>query len=279
MEEFLKSNPKVLGDLLIFNEQTISAGRDKRTDFLAVNRDGEIVIVELKNDLVTSDILGQVLGYRWYWKNNLEAVKNLWNESHNKPEGIKPDFSNFDPKILVVAPEIEQELTKIVGSEDLPIEFVEITRYEHENSIFVLANPLEAPKAHLGPVTGQSDYDWNYYEKNMVSMSSQVDTAKEIYAQILSLAQRKSWDIVPKFNKYYVGFKHGNSLVFSLDFRHSGKVTLCCQHLSDQSKPPSTIQKWFWDKGWEYWFTEFANPNVNLKDLEAVLDEAYQQAL
>jgi hypothetical protein len=280
LENFVKNNPKVLGDLLIFSEQTISAGRDKRTDFLAVNKDGEVVIVELKKDLAGSNVLGQVLGYRLYWKNNLEAVKNLWNESKKKPEGVQPDFANFDPKVLLVAPEFEQELTKIASSEGLPIEFVEISRYQHETSTFVLANPIEPQKIRVGAVTAQLDYDWDHYEKEIASKSSQVEVAKEIHAQLLGLAQKNSWDIVPKFNKYYIAFKHGNSLVFQLDFRHSGKVALVCNYLNDQSKPPNAPKfKWEWDKGWWTWFTEFTDPNLNLTDIETVLDEAYRRAL
>jgi hypothetical protein len=158
MEDFVKKNAKILGDLIIFSEQTISAGRDKRTDLLAINKDGDVLIIELKMILAGPDVLGQVLGYRNYWRQNLEAVKNLWNEFREKPEEFEPDFQNYDPRVLLVAPEFEKELLEIVSSERLPIECAEITRYEHEDRIFVVVDRMEPPVAKIGPVVGQREY-------------------------------------------------------------------------------------------------------------------------
>jgi len=280
MEEFVKKNSKILGDLIVFGEQVISSGRDKRTDLLALSKDGDVVIIELKKDLATKDYLGQVLGYRNFWKRSLEAVKNLWNDFKEKPEGIEPDFSNFDPKILLVAPDFDPELVEIVSLESLPIEFAEISRYEHKDSTFVLVDRIEAPETRIGPVRGQIEYGWDWYASEVARSDLEIQLAKSLYDQLTKLKEKNDWKVTPKFNKWYIAFKYGYRNVFTLEFKHARKVAICCQTLNDQSNPPrSDSSKWEWDANWEFWYTEVDRSDFDLSGVESVLDESYQRAL
>lgn len=280
MGDFVKKNAKILGDLIIFSEQTISAGRDKRTDLLAINKDGDVLIIELKRILAGPDVLGQVLGYRNYWRQNLEAVKNLWNEFREKPEELEPDFQNYDPRVLLVAPEFEKELLEIVSSERLPIECAEITRYEHEDRIFVVVDRMEPPVAKIGPVVGQREYGWDWYKSERVASSEQVELAQKLCDKAVALAEKNEWKVSPRFNKRYIAFKYGYWNVLSLEFRHARKVALCCNQLNDGSNPPKVGKvKWEWDKHWKFWYTEIEDRNYDIAEIEGALAESYHHAV
>jgi hypothetical protein len=280
MEEFVKKNARILGDLIIFGEQIISAGRDKRIDLLGLNKDGDILIIELKNDIVNKDVLGQVFGYRNYWKRHVEAVKIRWNEFKEKPEGIEPDFSNFDPKILLVAPNFEQELLEIASLEHFPIEFVEIGRYAYEESTFVIVNRMEAPEVKVGAFIGRAQYDWGWYESDVVRSEIELKTARSLHDELIALGEKNGWKISPKFNKWYVAFKYGDRNVFTLEFKHKGKVAIVCSYLYEQSSPPRTGNiEWKWDKIWEYWYTEVEKPDFDLAQIESALAESYKRAI
>lgn len=280
MEEFVKKNARILGDLIVFGEQVISDGQ--RIDLLGLNKDGDVLIIELKNGIVDKDVLGQVFGYRNYWKRHVEAVKIRWSEFKEKPEGIEPDFSNFDPKILLVAPKFEEELLEIAGLERFPIEFVEIGRYAHEDSTFVIVDRKEALEVKVGSVRGPEKYDWAWYESDVVRSDIELKIARDLHDGLIALAEKNDWKISPKFNKWYVAFKYSdrNRNPFTLEFKHKGKVAIVCQYLNDGSNPPITGNiEWKWDKIWEYWYTEVERPDFDFAEIESALAESYKRAI
>jgi len=71
---------------------------------MAVNRDGEIVIIGLKKDFADKEVISQILGYQIECRENIEVIKNLWHDSKNKPEDLEPDWENYNPRVMVVAP-------------------------------------------------------------------------------------------------------------------------------------------------------------------------------
>jgi len=278
MEPFIKKNTQVIGDLIIFGRQV---GRDKQLDLLAVNNDGEVYVIELKKDPVGTGILDQVLGYRTDLVKSPEAVKNLWNQYKNKPEDVTPDWDNFNPKILIVAPKFDRRLLEIVDAHGLPIEFVEIDRYLHGESAFIVIDEIEPSETRVRPVKAREEYDWNWYlEHRIVRTQSQLEIAKSIHDQILTLSGKNNWNISPKFNKKYVAFKYGRRSPFWLGFRHVDKA-LIGVNLRDQNNDPSTRSsvKWNWDKNWNYWYAEIDDPKFDIGQIENILVDAYNNTV
>ena len=63
LENWIEKEPTILGlDLLIIGRQVTTENRG-RIDLLAMNSDGDVVIVELKRDKTPRDIVAQVLDY------------------------------------------------------------------------------------------------------------------------------------------------------------------------------------------------------------------------
>jgi rubredoxin len=183
---------------------------------------------------------------------------------------------------LLVAPNFEQELLEIASLEHFPIEFVEIGRYAHEESTFVIVNRMEAPEVKVGSVIGSAQYDWAWYESDVVRSEIELKIAKSLYDKLISLTEKNGWKISPKFNKWYIAFKYGdrNRNPFTLEFKHKGKVAIVCQYLYDESKPPITGNiEWKWDKVWEYWYTEIEKPDFDLAQIESALAESYKRGI
>ena len=280
MEPFVKKNHRILGDVFIFGEQTSSSSKDKRTDLLAVDRDGQFLIIELKKDHVGSEILPQVLGYQLWWKKHPDSAKSLWMQRRDRPDDVEPDWGSYDPKVVVVAPSFDDELVEISADRNLGFRFVEVARYEHSESTFVAVNEVALPRTRVSPVSTQQDYDWNWYAENVAYTDAEVDIARSLFEGITRLCKERNWNLEPKFNKNYVSFKHGGSRPFWLEFRHKGKVAVSTI-LWDEKDDPSekTATKWQWDKNWKFWYTEVDDASFDVKTLTPALEAAYKAAI
>lgn len=200
MEPFIKRNPSILRDVFIFGEQITSSGRDKRTDLLAVDKNREVLIIELKKDQVDKSILNQVLAYENYWKKHPDAAKSIWMSFPNKPPRIEPDWEGYDPHVTIVAPFFDSELVEISNSKKLGIRFVEISRYQYERSIFIVVNEPEALELKETVVSARGGYNWDWYAENSAD-EDQVKVGKYLLDEIVRFSKQSGWEIEPKFNK------------------------------------------------------------------------------
>lgn len=62
LEKWLKTNPKILGDnILVIGEQVLT--KSGQLDYLGIDNNGNLVIVELKRDKLARDVLAQAIDY------------------------------------------------------------------------------------------------------------------------------------------------------------------------------------------------------------------------
>jgi len=69
IQEWLETTPSILGEklLIIAKEKTYFEGTRERPDLIAIDKDGNIVIIELKRDDSGSDAHWQAIKYTSYW--------------------------------------------------------------------------------------------------------------------------------------------------------------------------------------------------------------------
>lgn len=98
IQEWLESSPEILGEdlLIIAKEKTCFAGTNERPDLIALDKDGNIVVIELKRDDSGADVQWQAIKYASYWSrfNNAEIVDVfsdylLSNKNDYDEEGIQ----------------------------------------------------------------------------------------------------------------------------------------------------------------------------------------------
>lgn len=153
LEKWIETNPEILGEdlLIITNEYDKFDKTNERLDLLAIDKEGNIVIVELKRDDSGKNVDLQAIKYAAYcstltlettstiYKNYLEkSIPNISNEdARNK---IVEFISNSDfeeindkPRIILVSKEFRPEVTASVlwlRKFSLDIKCIKLSPYE-----------------------------------------------------------------------------------------------------------------------------------------------------
>lgn len=126
IEEWLARDISILDrDLLVIGRQ-VETGFGGFIDLLCINRDGEIVVVELKRDKTPREITAQVLDYG-SWVGNLsnEAITSRAN-AHLAPDTLEqafqrrfaselPDTLNEEHRLLIVGSQIDPSSERIIN--------------------------------------------------------------------------------------------------------------------------------------------------------------------
>jgi len=105
----------------------------------------------------------------------------------------------------------------IVDKINYPVDLIEVKRWVDGENHLLLVTKLEPEiKPRPKPVSGLSIYDEGHYLKNYNSNS-----AKEFLKyvkQLEQLVKQQEWELEPKFNKHYCGFKAGFFNAFGIQF-------------------------------------------------------------
>jgi len=175
IEEWVRSNPEILGeDLLIVSIEfdRFSSSND-RLDLLAVDRDGNLVVIELKRDsaagyadlqalryaaMVSSMTIDMLVPYYISYKKKYDEVELSELEAKEQiVEFVESDtFSELSnkPRIIICSEGFSQEITTTVlwlRDSDIDISCVSITPYQVEGQIIVVPKvviPLEEARQY-----------------------------------------------------------------------------------------------------------------------------------
>lgn len=213
-ERMVSNTKELLEDLTILKRQAQHGSGSGRPDILAVDSDGNVCIIEMKNKTVDEKIFPQILSYALWAKANPDSLKSLWYELEDKPD-IEMNWDNYEIRILIIAPEIDPNTVRFLSSIQFSVELYEIKRWVYKNDTFLLVNNLEAVEdKKIKTIKGLEIYDKNFYDRyrNKRSVIEFLDFIKETE----KLLKSKGWNFEKKFNKFYCGFKYGFLNVFSI---------------------------------------------------------------
>jgi len=204
---------ELLEDIFLFKRQ-VRASRDI-PDLIGVDRDNNVVIIENKNAEVTEDILPQILRYALWAETNPDSIKALWYEVEDKPEDIDPDWDKLEIRIVVIAPKIQLSVARYVKKLNYKVDLIEVKRFAMKKDEFVLLNKLEEDHTTSKKVAkGLEEYDRAFYEKYRNKNS--VKLFFSLTAELERIVKKSSWKLEKKYNKHYVGFKHGFPNAFGI---------------------------------------------------------------
>ena len=171
----------------------------------------------MKNTVVDSNIIPQVLQYAFWAESNPDSIKSLWLQCENKPDELTVEWDRLQVRILVIAPDILPSTLDIVNKISYSVDLIEVKRWIDGDNTLLLVNKLEAEaKPKTKPVSGMAVYDEEFYLTHYNKNS-----AKEFlkYAkQLDQLVKSQGWDLEIKFNKHYCGFKAGFFNAFGIQF-------------------------------------------------------------
>lgn len=126
LEEILADHPEILGlEILIIGRQVPTAF-GKRIDLMAIDRDGQVYVIELKRDRTPRDVVAQLLDYgSWVRGLGYDDIVGLFQEQ-NPGQSFEaafdqefgagsPETLNESHQLVIVASELDPSTERIVG--------------------------------------------------------------------------------------------------------------------------------------------------------------------
>ena len=276
-ESYVFHNQELLGDVFIIHRQIRTGNKQGIPDMIGVDKDARICIIEMKNVEVGEDILPQILGYAMWAETNPDSIKAIWLESKHKPEDIELDWDNLDVRAIVVAPGFRSTVLRMANKIGYPLDLVQIQRFTFEDDEFLLVEVLaELPSPKIISTKVMGIWDWEYYEKEHGKEAT--DQFRKAVDELHHFVQKNKWDIPYNLNKYYVGFKLGNRVIFSISWggTHAWNVRMKIpQELASSFKSDNWETQRYDNDFHEALFKPKNRKSAGSSDLEPLLIQAF----
>ncbi len=277
LESYLYGTRELFSDLLILKRQVRTGNRSDIPDLIAVDKEGSVVIIELKNGLATEDVIPQVLRYAIWAETSPDSIRALWLEMPEKPEDISISWDNLTVKIVIIAPSFSPRVLRLSNKINYPVELIEIKRFSIGDDEFILTNQLQAePGTKPGITRGQQVYDREFYmeNRNKDSVPRFFDTVKLVD----QLVQDKNWNLEKKMNKFFVSYKYGFPVVFGITWIGSKSFALFFKLPKDRANAisiPDMIPHRYEDE-WKQVLYKIENPRRDVKRLLPLFEAAFR---
>lgn len=224
IEKWIESTPDILGEdlLMISNEYDAFDKTNERLDLLAIDRDGNVVVIELKRDDSGKNADLQALKYAAYCStltlSNLAEIYQNYKLKNNKKLTVEEsrksiidfiqndDFEeiNDKPRIILVSKEYRPEVTASVlwlRKFNIDIKCVKLTPYEIINNKIIIEVNTIIPLPEAEEFIIKSELKENQEGNISVTKQEYIDIYSELSA-ILSKRISKPLKM-PKPKSYY----------------------------------------------------------------------------
>lgn len=177
IEVWVKNNPSILKeDLLIISEQIIlPSGR--QPDLIALDREGNLVIIELKRDDSGRDVYWQAISYaaqfsEYSYTDIIKMYEDYRDKNENEGSNSYESIENFieaeieelnqKQRLIMVSKEFHQDVLKAslwLLDYEVPLKVVKLTPYRYSEDLLILDSEV------LIPTPGVEDYIRNRSDK------------------------------------------------------------------------------------------------------------------
>ena len=213
LEEWLESNP----DKILENGRILIIGRQVRTDLggfidlLGVDREGNVVVVELKRDRTPRDVVAQALEYAAFAARlDVDALEGILrvhehDESLSLADCHRECFSvgqseavafNKDQHIVVVGQQVTpaiRQTAAFLGSKGIHVTCVEFTFFEAAGGGRLLSQELVVGREHVKPRRVTSEPLPVVSEDDFLKGCD--EHGKGVFSRILEFARSRSMSI------------------------------------------------------------------------------------
>lgn len=161
MERWLAADPGLLGLEVLIIGQQVHTDHGGRIDLLAINQEGELVVIELKRDKTPRDIIAQVLDYA-SWVDGLghDEINQIAQAHLNKSLGSAfaerfdaplPETINNSHQLVIVAAELDDASERIAqylaSRHSMNINAVFFNVFEHDGNELLARSWLMDPES------------------------------------------------------------------------------------------------------------------------------------
>lgn len=240
LENWILDDPSFLGEpLLIIGHQVLISEVGDRLDILAIDTQGNAVVIELKRGKLKDPVDMQALRYasyisKWqygdfenqariYYKKTRDFNFNEIFENFCSKSGIDetPDI-NSDQRIILVGSDIREKLGSValwLREHKIDIKVIEVEIYRDNNILYVqpqIIIPLPVSKFEkVGPINGKKPW---IVDGKMWHLEKRCGPKTKNMLIILNEIINDNFDIDgPKWNqKYYIAYYVGNYIWLSV---------------------------------------------------------------
>jgi hypothetical protein len=219
IQEWIAGTPEILGEpfIIISKELILPSGR--RLDLLAVDKDGSLVIIELKRDNSGSDVEWQAIKYASYcssfshdeiYKYFAEYLGTDGDDAQVKIEefiNCEPEDLNQRQRIILVAKEFHSEVISAVlwlRESEINIECIRLTPYfDQKSELFInpeIIIPLPEAKDYIQKKESKQK-ELKQSGKSSFSLEKSNLEPEELKIRIVESLTRDS-DLTPRFRAF-----------------------------------------------------------------------------
>lgn len=284
LEDFIKDNPKILGEVVILGEQVRREGTKTHIiDLLGLDKEEKrVVIIELKNRSADEGDIPQILGYSFSIKSNPDFVQSKIQEylRKEKDSELTIDSIDMDPKVVLIAPSFNVELIRQCSLINLDIDFVEISRYRGQDNIFVTIDYKEIEEISRGPTKEREIWGWEEYQSKLNYPEKKIKIGQSLVERIDVVVSEENLELKKVFRKGYVNYKYGFFSVFWIDLWSTTDCILACyiDQEPDLAKIGLNPEKFKikWKKEDNIWEIRIQDPDFDFKKLLSVIKASYK---
>jgi len=147
IEDFIEHHPEILEKEMFVIGRQVETAEKTRIDLLGLDKEGNLIIMELKKDKSPRDVVSQLLEYAVWAENiqyedlnriasskHLEGYENLW-KKYEKDFGSVPDYFNEKQRLYIVSEKIDrktEQVTRYLRRQGVDISCIELNFYENE---------------------------------------------------------------------------------------------------------------------------------------------------
>jgi hypothetical protein len=144
-----------------------------------------------------------------------DTIRVWWQEAADRPDDLEIDWEHLQIRLIVLAPSIKPTVPRLVKKLCYAVDLIEVKKFAVGSDEIILVNQLESPvKEGRATAKGMQVYDKEFYKDKRNPRS--VDAFFDLEAELEGIAKHRGWNLEPKFNAYYAGFKQGFFNVFGV---------------------------------------------------------------
>ncbi len=256
LEDWIEGQPEILGEkLLIIGRQVLISEVNDRIDLLAVDSDGNLVIIELKKDNLKSPVDVQSLRYasyvsRWDYNDIENQASSYFQNQGNKDFNFNEKFENFcrnsnmteipdlnqDQRIIIVGDKLKEKLGSValwLLEHSIDIKIVELALFNDKNQIFLSPKVIiPAPtttKYEIGKYQNKKTKpwltdgeNWHLNKRCGKEMKNKLIQLNNLIIENFEEIEGPVWD-----QKYYLSYKYNSTIFLFIDtFRNALKLNV-----------------------------------------------------
>ncbi|MGE7834937.1 endonuclease NucS domain-containing protein [Viridibacillus arvi] len=159
LEDILVKDISILSEDILLIGRQIQTDYSKYIDMLAIDQNGNLLIIELKKNRTPRDVVAQAIDYAsWVQNLSYDQILNMYEEKNNKPleeafaekfDSSLPDKLNDTHQIMIVSAQLDSETERIINylsnNFDVPINAVFFKYFEEGEQQFITRSWLLDP--------------------------------------------------------------------------------------------------------------------------------------